>query len=94
MNPVGLCFEGLEFQAFQRTVERNPGRIVPLSHTSPPVLHSGTETPHISARQEREHQTDGKQDFFSFLFLEQCPCLPLNVTFAGFKKGDHDVRCE
>lgn len=85
MNPVGLCFEGLEFQAFQRTVEWNPGRIVPLSHTSPPLLHSGTEMPPISARQEREHQMDGKQDLF-FRFLAQCPCLPFKCYICRFQE--------
>jgi len=34
MKAVGLWFDGLEFQAFQqRTVQKSPGRIMPLSHT-------------------------------------------------------------
>ncbi len=69
MSLVGLCFEGLEFQAFQRSGEKSWENPAIIPHMSSPILHSGTETPNISARQEKEHQIDGKQDLL--VFLEQ-----------------------
>lgn len=69
-----------------------------IPHTSPPILCSKTRTPHISAREERVHQIDGKHIYKISAPLmpleEPYSCLPLNVSFAGFKEGDHDVWCQ